>query len=802
MTGSLTRPHRVGPKAPRRARAAARAGLGLATAAGGLTLVAVAASAGPAAALRPAASISPLSVTWDQTLPDTGGPVAQSSPNVATLNGGPAVVVGDTTGFVWAFRLSNGQQVPGWPFGTGGVPVSSTPSVAALGANGLDSVFVGTGNATNPLVGGYQAINPTGQGVWFHQVVDTPSDPKPNTAVGASMAVGDLQGQTDVIAPTTGQFTDAFNAVTGALLPTFGRFQGDGDFATPALADLYHNGQTEVVDAADSTMGLADNHQYYDGGILRVLDPAANADQVLPGVTVATPGLRPADGTLPPNDLLPGEECEFLTNQALESSAAVGEFVGSTEKVGIAFGDADYFAGASDTDKVFAVDTSCNLLWQASLNGTTADSPALADALGNGQLQVIEGTNIGNGFSAGSVYVLNGLNGAVDWSAPATGAVIGSITTADLTGQGYQDLLVPTTDGVDIFDGRSGQMVAVLESGEGFQNSPLVTNDPNGTLGITIAGYNGLNQGVIVHFEMAKPAGVSATESGAWPEFHHDPQLTGDAGTAVTVEVPCTAPAHPAGYYMVGSDGGVFNFGNLPFCGSTGNLTLNQPVVAMAVTHSSGGYWLVARDGGVFAFGNANAGLNSLPGLGVTVDDIVGMVPTADGNGYWLVGADGGVFAFGDAGYIGSLPGDHVTTDDIIDIVPTADGRGYWMIGRDGGVFALGDAGSYGSLPGDHVSVDNIVGMVPSADGHGYLLVGADGGTFAFGDAVNYGSLPGDKVSVDDVIGVLGSPDRRGYLLVGADGGVFQFGDATYDGSLPGDHVSVDNIVNVAGVSG
>ena len=591
-------------------RALARTGLGLATAAGGLALVAGAvAPARPAAALGPAASINPLSVTWDQGLPDAGGPVAQSSPNLANLAGGPAVVVGDTTGFVWAFGLGTGQPVSGWPFGTGGVPVSSTPSVAALGPGALDSVFVGTGNATNALLGGYQAISPTGQSLWFHQVTDTPSDTTPFTAVGASMAVGDLQGQTDVIAPSTGQFTDAFDAQTGGLLPTFGRFQGDGDFATPALADLYHNGQTDVVDAADSTMGLADNHQYYNGGILRILDPAANALQVLPGVTVAAGARRPADGTLPPDDLLPGEQCEFLTDQALESSAAVGEFVGSTEKVGIAFGDADYFAGAPDTDKVFAVDTGCNLMWEASLNGVTADSPALADALGNGQLQVIEGTNVGDAFTTGWVYVLNGLNGAVDWAAPATGAVIGSITTADLTGLGYQDLLVPTTDGVDIFDGRSGQRVAVLEAGEGFQNSPLVTNDPNGTLGITIAGYNGYNQGVIDHFESAKPAGVSANESGAWPDVPSRPPA--DRGRR-------HGGHRPGAVHRPGPPVRLLH-GRLATAGSSTSAT--SPSAARPATSPStsrwwpwpspvrrGGYWLVARDGGVFAFGNANAG--------------------------------------------------------------------------------------------------------------------------------------------------------------------------------------------------
>jgi len=63
--------------------------------------------------------------------------------------------------------------------------------------------------------------------------------------------------------------------------------------------------------------------------------------------------------------------------------------------------------------------------------------------------------------------------------------------------------------------------------------------------------------------------------------------------------VPCTAPSgSPYGYDLVASDGGVFNYGNLPFCGSTGNLVLTAPVVGIATTHDGGGYWEVASDGG------------------------------------------------------------------------------------------------------------------------------------------------------------------------------------------------------------
>jgi len=84
----------------------------------------------------------------------------------------------------------------------------------------------------------------------------------------------------------------------------------------------------------------------------------------------------------------------------------------------------------------------------------------------------------------------------------------------------------------------------------------------------------------------------------------------GDAsGNQATVNISfagaCTAPTAPAGYDMAAADGGVVTFGNLPYCGSAGGLTLNKPVVELATTAGGGGYWLVASDGGVFNYGDA-----------------------------------------------------------------------------------------------------------------------------------------------------------------------------------------------------
>jgi hypothetical protein len=49
--------------------------------------------------------------------------------------------------------------------------------------------------------------------------------------------------------------------------------------------------------------------------------------------------------------------------------------------------------------------------------------------------------------------------------------------------------------------------------------------------------------------------------------------------------------------------------------------------VSIVPTADGGGYWLIGSDGGVFAFGDASF-IGSLPGLGVKVSNVVGAVPT------------------------------------------------------------------------------------------------------------------------------------------------------------------------------
>jgi len=390
--------------------------------------------------------------------------------------------------------------------------------------------------------------------------------------------------------------------------------------------------------------------------------------------------------------------------------------------------------------------------------------------------------------SEGDLWAASPTQDAVYEYTPAQLAVGGTVTATRLGGPtaGLKRPAAlalktpPTVTSVSPNGGPAGGGTTVTVKGTGFTSATTVDFGPTASTTVKVTSPFALTAVVPPGHGMVD---VTATTFG---------------GTSATSSADRFTYALVPGYTMVGSDGGVFSFGTVPFEGSLPGLGVHvNNVVGIVPTTDGHGYWMVGSDGGVFAFGNAGF-VGSLPGLAVKVNDIKAFVPTPDGKGYWMVGADGGVFAFGNAGFVGSLPGLGVKVSNIVGMVPTADGQGYWMVGADGGVFAFGDAGFVGSLPGLGVHVNNVVGIVGTANAQGYWMVGSDGGVFNFGDASFLGSLPGLNVHVNNVVGIIGTPDDQGYTMVGNDGGVFTFGDAQFAGSLPGLGVHVDNVVGIA----
>jgi hypothetical protein len=175
---------------------------------------------------------------------------------------------------------------------------------------------------------------------------------------------------------------------------------------------------------------------------------------------------------------------------------------------------------------VLAVNSRCRLIWIAWLDGLTSSSPALANLSANGKLDVVEGTD--NQHGGGSVHALNGANGSVIWHQGVNGEVNGGVVAADL-GAGYRDVIVASTGGAEVLDGSTGTVLATVEKYIGLQNCALVNDDPNGSTGLTVAGYNAHDIGTVQHYELPGSKGSLVDETGAWPMLHHDPSLSGNA---------------------------------------------------------------------------------------------------------------------------------------------------------------------------------------------------------------------------------------------------------------------------------
>jgi hypothetical protein len=262
---------------------------------------------------------------------------------------------------------------------------------------------------------------------------------------------------------------------------------------------------------------------------------------------------------------------------------------------------------------------------------------------------------------------------------------------------------------------------------------------------------------------------------------------------------PVTSPGTPTathGYWLDGSDGGIFTFGSAQFHGSTGSLKLQRPVVGIVPTADRGGYWLDASDGGIFAFGDSGF-YGSIPGLGLhpagsgqpnSLDaPIVGMVPSADGGGYFMVASDGGVFAFGDARFAGSCPGMGGCSGAAVAVMPDASGNGYWLVTQTGHVYTFGDAPYFGAPGPQNVPVTS---AVRTPDGKGYWILFANGAVDSYGDAGALGSPAGQFGGLNPANAIFTTSDGGGYWVASANGSVDNYGDAPNEGSMAGTHLN------------
>ncbi|HEV7863351.1 MAG TPA: phytase, partial [Acidimicrobiia bacterium] len=265
--------------------------------------------------------------------------------------------------------------------------------------------------------------------------------------------------------------------------------------------------------------------------------------------------------------------------------------------------------------------------------------------------------------------------------------------------------------------------------------------------------------------------------------------------TLPAVTTPTTAPVqvqtpNRSGYWMVGNDGKVYNFGEAkPYGDAT--LAAGAQAVDLEPTPSGNGYWIIDDLGHVFAKGDAITLSDVDRTILTAAETVSSLSSTKTGKGYWVFTSAGRAIPFGDAVFMGDMSKVKLN-GPVLDSIVTASGNGYYMVGSDGGIFSFGDADYKGSMGGQKLNKP-VQSLVPDADGVGYWLVASDGGIFAF-EAQFRGSMGAIKLN-KPVTGMVRY--GNGYLMVGEDGGIFSFSDKKFVGSL-GDNPPAHPITSVA----
>ena len=406
-------------------------------------------------------------------------------------------------------------------------------------------------------------------------------------------------------------------------------------------------------------------------------------------------------------------------------------------------------------------------------------------------------------------------SGGTGYTVYRNGTAVGTSTTTS-----YTDSTVTasttyqyTVDAFNSWNVHSAQSTPAL-SATTPPNVPTglaTTSDTSSSVGLSwtvpkggATGYTVYRNGTAV----ATTAATSYTDSTVSPSTTY--QYTVDAfnaeghsaqSSALSVSTPSPSPGTapnttpPHGYWLVGSDGGIFSFGSALFHGSMGGTALQRPVVGIVATPDRGGYWLDASDGGVFSFGDTQF-YGSIPGLGLHPAGsglahslnapIVGMVASHDQGGYFMVASDGGVFAFGDAHFAGSCPSIGGCAGAAVAVMPDASAHGYWLITSTGNVYAFGDAPYFGA-PGH----GTVTSAVATPDGKGYWILLGDGEVFSYGDAAELGSPSSANFSAaDPAAAIFATSDGAGYWVASALGAVYNLGDAPNDGGMAGTHLN------------
>jgi hypothetical protein len=380
---------------------------------------------------------------------DTVGPIALSSPTVATIDGVTAVVFASEDGELYVVNAATGANLPGWPEPvtlSGGAPtaIESSPTVAYLdGPANPPSIIVGAGSTYAPnQQGGLVAFRASGSIRFTFHTKDifnewtgksTPGPDGFDEGVFSSPAVGDItgDGQPDIV---FGSYDHRVYALTasGALVKGFPIDTEDTIWSSPAL--FHVRGKPDEKDIFIG--GDASGRRGCYGGFIYDIRYVKNAPRIS------------------------WQHCE---NQTIWSSPAVG-IINSGGRpavvVGTGFGEPPPYKSASYQLFAFYANNGARVPgWPVATAGPAFGSPAIGTLGVSGAPVVVDTswcTSCAASPGTSMVYEWSG-TGALLWSQTLVGAQdFSSPVLVDLSGSGTNDVLVGSASGLFPIDGATG----------------------------------------------------------------------------------------------------------------------------------------------------------------------------------------------------------------------------------------------------------------------------------------------------------------------------------------------------------